>query len=103
MELKPLDQSNAGEWHSSCGRITINMSEDMWYDCSQGGVDAEPFLDAYLEDSDHYRINGKAKHVIEYLLELGAWELSELKADPEMTMKRLLWIAACDIKEETIR
>ena len=99
--IKPVNQQNAGEWSSSCGRITIKMSEDMYYDCSPQGCDAEPMLDAYLEDSDHYRIQGKARDIIECLLEYGAWDIEELKQSAEMTMKRLLWIAACDLREET--
>ena len=70
-------------------------------DCSQGGKDATDDVDYALR----YTPAGDAVDALdpdlirEELRGYGAWDDEEL-ADDEANRARLLWIAACDVREE---
>jgi hypothetical protein len=79
-------------------RFTIEIPEEAIGDCShQGACD---------EDVEHWaqKINRPSEITPERLAaemkEYGAWDAEQL-ADDEANWQRLIWIACCNIKEES--
>lgn len=80
--------------------LTLEMSEDDARNCSRPGMPADdevaatvrlPYIAAQLDAMDADDIRAELK-------ECGAWDADEL-ADDEQNRHRLVWIAACDIRE----
>jgi hypothetical protein len=89
-------------WTYTCG-IDFELTRAQAELCSQGGRDAEPFV---LEVMKSPRVRRQLKrvdpaHLRAELESYGAWEAHEL-ADHAENLKRLVWLAACDITEEVV-
>ena len=82
-------------------RFSISMPLRVALDCSLPGRDATICVNAAMRDQairaqlDALPVDAVRAELREY----GAWDASELK-DPEANLTRILWIAACSIREE---
>lgn len=66
-------------------------------ECTAGGIDATPFVKAWIEKLNFRVPRQKA---IDYLREFGAWDIEELQAsDDDGLAEKVFWIACGDIKE----
>lgn len=88
--------------YTNFNRFELNLPIAVVLSCSQPGKDASedvkdalrryPSLLADIRDLDQFLVR-------EELAEYGAWDEDEL-ADDEKNAERLVWLAACDLKEE---
>lgn len=82
-------------------RFELMLTEEDARACSQPGQDAEPSVIEVLRQPyivDQLRTIPEASIVAE-LREYGAWDATEL-ADTEANWRRIVWCAACNIREE---
>ena len=82
-------------------RFTISMTLAQARECSAPGRDAEPYIVALLRDPRITRQLAKisAATVAAELRECGAWSHDEL-ADHDANLRRILWLAASNLREE---
>lgn len=87
-------------WTSGCGRIELKLTRTQVGAVSQPGVDATPVVEDLLRmPSVRTQLTKLAPDVVAAVLEeYGAWNTKEL-TDHEANLKRLLWIAGCDLNE----
>jgi hypothetical protein len=77
-------------------RFEIDLPDEAVADCShQGDCDGDV---AYWEP--HITIEATPDQIRAELREYGAWDADEL-ADDEANRRRIIWCAACNIKEES--
>jgi hypothetical protein len=76
-------------------RFEISLSEECVRDCSSSG----PVDDAVEYWARKTSLNMSDEDLKAELKEYGAWEDEELN-DRETNERRIVWIAACNIKEE---
>jgi hypothetical protein len=88
-------------WTSSCGRVELQIDFDDALACSHSGScdsDIEwlrtcPYIIEQLSKLS-------PKLIADGLKECGAWDADEL-ADHDANLSRLLWIACCDLRDQT--
>ena len=91
--------------YAQFNRFELNLPIEVVLSCSQPGKDASedvkaalrryPSLLADIRDLDPFLVR-------EELSEYGAWDEEEL-ADDEENAERLVWLAACELKDELFR
>jgi hypothetical protein len=91
--------------YANFNRFELNLPIAVVLSCSQPGKDASedveaalrryPSLLADIRDLDPFLVR-------EELSEYGAWDEEEL-ADDEENAERLVWLAACELKDELFR
>ena len=91
--------------YANFNRFELNLPIAVVLSCSQPGKDASedvkaalrryPSLLADIRDLDPFLVR-------EELSEYGAWDEDEL-ADDEKNAERLVWLAACDFREDLFR
>ncbi len=91
--------------YANFNRFELNLPIAVVLSCSQPGKDASedvkaalrryPSLLADIRDLDPFLVR-------EELAEYGAWDEDEL-ADDEKNAERLVWLAACELKDELFR
>lgn len=83
------------EWASSSGKVCLDLPMGCVYDCSKSGV-----VDGHVEDwASRLGLELSADDVRAELAEYGAWDTEELQ-DDDANLRRLIWIAAGDIRSE---
>lgn len=87
-------------WSSSSGQIEIQLMPQTVEDIAQSG-DNLPAIEAHMEFYTATLEQWPNSLKAEVLSDYGAWDEAELTDEHENNL-RLLWIAAHDIKEETI-
>lgn len=87
-------------WSESLGRIELNITKATAARCSHAG-DCESDVLSEMQDPKYRRQLAKLDPsiVAESLKEYGAWDDKEL-ADHTANLKRLFWLACCDVAEE---
>ena len=88
-------------WSAGSGLVELRLTRDQWESCSgQGRQDdnvAElrrvPSVRKQLDALDPARVAAE-------LREYGAWDAEQL-ANHDDNLDRLLWIACCDLREES--
>lgn len=91
--------------YANFNRFELNLPIAVVLSCSQPGKDASEYVKAALRrypslladirDLDPFLVR-------EELSEYGAWDEEEL-ADDEENAERLVWLAACELKDELFR
>lgn len=84
-------------WSSGCGQLEFKLPLEAIKDCShQGRCDEEvEYWEGQIE------IPSTREHWIETLKGYGAWMMKDLREmDDEDLRQKLIWIAACDLREE---
>lgn len=88
-------------WYSGTYGLTLEIErEDAEY-CSQGGRDAEPYIEETLRAKPELRKQidaWDADKLRKELADYGAWDDAEL-ADDEQNRIRMFWIACADVRE----
>jgi hypothetical protein len=64
-------------------------------DCTMPGMDASAAVEQWI---GHLGLSADPEAVRGYLGEFGAWDEDEL-ADDEANLLRLVWVAACELRE----
>lgn len=81
---------------ASFNRFEIELPDDCVADCShQGDCDSD-----VRHWADKLELDAKPADIRAELKESGAWDAEEL-SDNEANKQRIIWIAACNIKEES--
>lgn len=80
--------------------IDLDLPQACVEECSTNGRDALPYVEDWMKDPDIKRALGTLTHTdsIRILYEHDCWSDDELK-DHQENLKRILWIAACDLAE----
>jgi predicted metal-dependent peptidase len=78
-------------------RFEIEMTLEQAYSVSEPGMDATDAVNALISQLD---LSGlQPDEVRDELREYGAWDEEEL-ADDEENLRRIVWIAGCNLREE---
>jgi hypothetical protein len=78
-------------------RFEIPMTLEQAYSVSEPGMDATDAVNALIPQLD---LSGlQPDEVRDELREYGAWDEEEL-ADDEENLRRIVWIAGCNLREE---
>jgi hypothetical protein len=86
-------------WSSGSGRIELQMTKEQAESAShQGQCDADVKALSRVPAIAEQLAKVDADELRKELAEYGAWDETGL-ADHEQNLQRLLWLAACDIKE----
>ena len=92
--MRPINPDYKYWWTSSSGKIEFQLPGECLIDCSASGS-VDDAVDCWrrelLLDLDPDLVRSE-------LREHGAWDDEELQ-DDQANIERLIWIAACDIKE----
>ncbi len=89
-------------WSSSNGRIELQMTLDQARSASHSGQCIEDVLAlSRLPKIAKQLSKVNPETLRDELREYGAWDAAEL-ADHDANLERLLWLAACDIREDQI-
>lgn len=80
---------------ASFNRFEIELPEECIFECYTPGRDADRPVSYWAEI---VQINVAPEILAEELREYGAWSDEELK-DHAANIKRIIWIAACDLAE----
>ena len=80
--------------------IDLDLPQACVEECSTNGRDALPYVEDWMKDPDIKRALDALTHAdsIRILYGYGCWNGDELK-DHHENLKRILWIAACDLSE----
>ncbi len=85
-------------WSSGSGRVELRMPGALVAEMSHSG-DCDHDVSRWANDPRIVWHRGTAADIREELDEYGAWDADEL-VDEAANRRRLLWLAACDIREQ---
>jgi hypothetical protein len=86
---------------ASFNRFELNLPLAIVVACSQPGQDASADVEYALRDANllHQLDQLDMQDIREELAEYGAWDEEQLEDDEE-NLRRLVWLAACQLRDE---